>query len=136
MANVKRVQQLSVFLENRAGQMALLCTCFAEAGVNVAALSVADTIEHGLVRCVVDDPDAACNAIDGYGFNCLRTDVLEMELPDKSGALAAFADCLGSAGVNIQYFYGSRYPAGGMGLLYVRVLDLDAAEEALAACVF
>jgi hypothetical protein len=131
MLKVQRVQQLSVFLENRAGQMALLCSCLADAGVNVSALSVADTIEHGLVRCVADNPDAACDALDGYGFNCLRTDVLEVELPDKIGALATFAECLGSAGVNIQYCYGSRYPQGGMGLLYVRVLDLEAAEEAL-----
>ena len=131
MPKVRRVQQLSVFLENRAGQMALFCSCLAEAGAHVLALSVADTIEHGLVRCVVDKPDDLCAAISTYGFNCLRAEVLAVELPDRIGSLASFAECLGNADVNIQYLYGSHLPDEDNGLLIVRVLDLDAAEKAL-----
>jgi hypothetical protein len=131
MSNVRQVDQLSVFLENRAGQMALLCSCLVEAGVNVEAISVADTIEHGLVRLVVDHPDRICSVLESNGFNCLRATVLAVELPNRSGALASFADCLGNAGVNIQYVYGSLLPADEQGLVIVRVLDVAAAEKAL-----
>lgn len=131
MANVRRLEQLSVFLENRAGQMALLCSSLAEAGVNVLAISVADTIEHGLVRCVTDQTDAVCEAIISNGFNCLRTEVLVVELPSATGTLAEMSELLASEGVNLQYLYGSHLPADAGGLLVLRVLDLDHAEQIL-----
>ncbi len=133
MSSVRRVDQLSVFLENRAGQMALLSTCLAEAGVKIQALSVADTIEHGLVRLVVDNPDAICPLLDSNGFNCLHATCLAVELPNRIGSVAEFADQLADANVNIQYLYGSVLPDHPSALLIVRVLDLDAAEAALSA---
>ncbi|MBW3622567.1 MAG: amino acid-binding protein [Armatimonadetes bacterium] len=131
MSSVRRIEQISVFLENRSGQMALLCSSLADAGVNVLAVSVADTVEHGLVRIVVDNPDQVCSVITTNGFNCLRAEVLAVELPNRKGSLAEFSESLGAAGVNIQYLYGSLLPTNEKGLLIVRVLDLDVAEKAL-----
>ena len=133
MSNVRRVEQLSVFLENRAGQMALFCSSLAEAGVNVLAVTVADTVEHGLIRIVTDNADPVCAVITANGFNCLRAEVLAVEAPNRKGALAEITDALAQAGVNIQYLYGSLLPDDEKGLLIVRVLDLDAAEQALSS---
>jgi hypothetical protein len=96
------------------------------------ALSVADTIEHGLVRCVVDRTDDACRAIESSGFNCLQTEILRVELPERIGALSEFAEILAEAGVNLLYFYGCLHPSVNIGILFVRVLDLELAEEALS----
>jgi hypothetical protein len=131
MPKVWRVEQLSVFLENRAGQMALLCTSLAESGVNVLATTVADTVEHGLIRVVVDNTDHVCEVVKSNGFNCLRAEVLAVEVSNATGQLAAFSEALASAGVNIQYLYGSILPDQDRGLLIVRVLDIEAAENAL-----
>jgi hypothetical protein len=131
MPKVWRVDQLSVFLDNRAGQMALLCTSLAEAGVNVIASSVADTVEQGLIRLVVDNTDHVCEVVKSNGFNCLRAEVLAVEVANKTGQLAEFSETLANAGVNIQYLYGSLLPGHDRGLLIVRVLDIEAAETAL-----
>jgi hypothetical protein len=131
MPKVWRVDQLSVFLENRAGQMALLCSSLAEAGVNVLASSVADTVEHGLIRVVVDNTDHVCEVIRSNGFNCLRAEVLAVEVSKETGQLAVFGETLANAGVNIQYLYGSLHPDQDRGVLIVRVLDMEAAEKAL-----
>lgn len=131
MSRVRRVEQLSVFLENRAGQMALFCSSLAEAGVNVLAVAVADTVEHGLIRIVADHADPVCAVITTNGFSCLRAEVLAVEVPNRKGALGELSERLAEAGVNIQYLYGSLLPTDETGLLVVRVLDLDAAEKAL-----
>lgn len=131
MLSVRRVEQLSVFLENRSGQMALFCSSLAEAGVNVLAVTVADTVEHGLVRIVSDDADQVCEVITANGFNCLRAEVLAMEVPNRRGALAEISNRLAKAEVNIQYLYGSLRPEDEKGVLILRVLDIDAAEQAL-----
>ena len=133
MPKLRRVQQLSVFLENRPGQLSLLCDCIAEADVRILAMTVADTVEHGLVRIVVDEPDAADRVIKEGGFNCLRTEALAVELPDTVDALCRVSDSLSRAHVNIQYLYGSRIEPDAAQLMIVRVLDLDRAEEAIRA---
>jgi hypothetical protein len=111
--------------------MALLCSCLAEAGAKIIALTVADTVEHGLVRCVVDHPDDACRVVEENGFNCLRAEVLAIEIPNPSASLASFTEHLAQEGINLQYLYGSHLPSDEQGLLILRVLDLDEAEESL-----
>ncbi len=128
---LRREKQLSVFLENKPGQLADLCGILAEANINIRAVSVVDTVEHGLVRLLVDQPDKAREKAQEAGFNFLEAEVLTVKLPDRPGILAELARLLGNAGLNIQYLYGSTTEIGQPALVVLRVLDIDRAEEVL-----
>jgi hypothetical protein len=126
---VEVVEQLSVFLENKPGVLARVCRALAEAGINLRALSVSDTVDHAVVRFIPDDAGKARDILEKGGALVVETDVLCVEREDHPGALAVMAEDLAKASVNIEYAYGST--ASGAGVLVLRVDDIDAARRAL-----
>ena len=124
-------EQLSVFLENKPGVLADVCGALAEAGVNLRAISVSDTVDHAVVRLVTTDSGLARSVLERGGALVVETDVLVLTLANKPGALGEVAGKLSEAQVNIEYSYGS---AGGedSGILILRVDDVEKAQKALA----
>lgn len=125
-------EQLSIFLANRPGVLASVCKALAEAGVNILALSVSDTVDHAVVRLIPGDSQKARDVLEKGGALVVETEVLCVELEDRPGALAGLAQRLAEANVNIEYAYGSA-DSGGNGVLIMRVSDLGAAKKALGA---
>jgi len=99
------VKQLSVFIENKAGRVSEVTDVLGRAGVNIRGFSVSDTVDYGIVRLVVDDPNRGLEALHDAGFAVKANDVLCVELPDLPGGLAGVLKVVSGAGVNIEYVY-------------------------------
>lgn len=128
-----RVTQISVFMENRPGRLLRVLQVLASAKVNLQALSVADTSDFGVVRVIVDDPDAGVAALRADGLTTSRTEVLCAEIPDEPGGLArAIVGPLAEAGVNVEYVYAYSQWQAGRAVVVMKVNDIEKAEAALA----
>jgi hypothetical protein len=99
------VQQLSVFIENKAGRVSEVTDQLGRAGVNIRGFSVSDTADYGIVRLVVNEPDRGLEVLREAGFAVKANDVLCVELPDHPGGLAGILKVVSGAGVNIEYVY-------------------------------
>ncbi len=121
------VVQLSVFIENKAGRVSEVTDLLGVNGVNIRGFSVADTADYGILRLVVDDPDAALAALKEKDFRVREDDVVCIRLEDRPGGLAAALKVVSGAGVNIEYIYSlvSTY-------VVLNVTDPERAIELLA----
>jgi len=126
-----KVRQVSIFLENKSGRLYEVCKCLADAGVNIRALSVAETADYGVLRLIVNDPDAAMRAVSESGFTVSETEVIAVEVPDEPGGLAGVLAPLYDANVNIEYIYCFVEKSGSSAIVVFRVEQLDAAIRAL-----
>ena len=102
---MSKVRQLSVFIANESGRVSEVTGILGDGGVNIRGFSVSDTVDYGILRLVVDDPDRAHALLKEHGFTVKETDVICIELPDTPGALAGVLKAVADAGVNIEYVY-------------------------------
>jgi hypothetical protein len=127
------VTQISVFMENRPGRLAYLLQVFSAAQVNLRALSVADSADFGIARVIVNDVDAAIEAIHAAGMTAVTTEVLRVEIPDVPGGLAqAVIEPLADANINIQYSYAFSERPSAKAVVVLKVDDLEKAAQVLA----
>ena len=126
-------KQLAVFMENRPGTLAEVCSILAEAKVNILALSVSDTVDHAVVRLVTSDAEKAIHLLGNAGALVVETDVLVVDLPNKPGALAEMAGKLAKARVNIEYTYCTAGPRQTKGYLVLRTSHPKKAMQALSS---
>ena len=126
-------KQLAVFLDNRPGTLARVCEALAESKVNILALTTSDTVDHSVVRMVVDDPQTAVWLLEEHGAMVVEDDVVLVEGDNKSGSLADIARTLRDAKVNIEYLYCATPPTSRKVLLVLRVDDPAKALKALEA---
>lgn len=122
-----KVNQLSVFIENKSGRLADVTRSLADAGINIRALSIADTIDYGLLRLIVNDPAAARNALADAGFTVALTEVLAIEVPDSPGGLANIIEILAQAGINLEYMYAFVGTSGENAIVIFRIEKTDEA---------
>lgn len=128
---IETATQLAVFLGNRPGALSRVCTELAAAEINIHALATSDTIDHAVVRMVVSDPTKALMILGERGVLALENDVLMIESNNQPGTLAAIADRLAKAGINIEYAYLATSPTSQQGLLILRPSNVEKAERAL-----
>ena len=126
-----KVSQLSVFIENKSGRLADVTRALADADINIRALSIADTIDYGLLRLIVNDPVAARNALSVAGFTVTLPDVLAIVVPDKPGGLAGIIEILAGTGINIEYMYAFVGTSGENAIVVFRIERLDEAITTL-----
>ncbi len=107
-----RAEQISIFLENKAGRLAEVTNILRNANVNIRALSLADTTDFGILRLIVNDNEKAEKALRAEGFTVGKTNVLAIEVDDTPGGLNDVLDPLTSAGVNVEYMYAFANPHG------------------------
>ena len=124
--------QLAVFLDNRPGMLARTCEALSKANVNILALSILDTVDHAIVRMVVDKPKEAEAVLSKMHAMVQRRDVLVMDMPNRVGALADLAERLTGAGINLEYAYCTASSAQGAGTVVLRTNDLEATINALS----
>jgi hypothetical protein len=120
-----RIQQISVFLENKTGRIADVTRLIANAGINIRAISIADTADFGILRLIVDKPTEASEAISKGGFTTRMTDVLAIEIPDQPGSLAKIMEIFKETGVNIEYLYASLEKDCSTAVVIFKVEDIE-----------
>jgi hypothetical protein len=126
-----KVNQISVFLENKSGRLADVTRTLANNSVNIRALSIADTIDYGLLRLIVNDPEKATKYLTEEGFTVARTEVLAIEVPDRPGGLAGIIDALSEKGLNIEYMYAFVGRSGEHAIVIFRIEPVEEAIRAL-----
>lgn len=100
-----KVEQISIFLENKAGRLAEVTHCLAVAEINIRALSLADTSDFGILRLLVDDHEKAKETLKNNDFTVGSTEVVAVEVPDKPGGLDDILQLLSKNSVNVEYMY-------------------------------
>jgi len=126
-----RVEQISIFLENKAGRLAEVTGILSEAGINIRALSLADTSDFGVLRLIVNDNQAAKKALKDSGFTVGKTDVVAVEVEDRPGGLHRILDLLYNANINVEYMYAYVQQSGDNAVMIFRFDDIDHAVEIL-----
>ena len=126
-----KVEQLSIFLENKAGRLAQVTKTLAEAGINIRALSLADTSDFGILRLIVNDTEKAINIMKEAGFTVGRTAVVAVEVDDKPGGLNNILEALSGQNVNVEYMYAFVQEGGGSATMIFRFDRIDQAIEVL-----
>jgi hypothetical protein len=127
-----KVKQLSIFMENRAGRLAEIMQSLGDAGVNIRALSLADTSDFGILRLIVSQVDKAMEVLRAAGHTVSLTEVVAVEVPDRPGGLASVLGPLRQAGVNVEYMYAFVEKATDKAVVIFRFEDIEAALKVLA----
>ena len=122
------IQQLSVFLENREGRLDTVLKILAENGVNIVALSLADTSDYGMLRMIVSDPHKGKAALKDAGITAMLTDVVALRVPHATGSLSKAMHQIVEGDVNIEYMYAFANGADASAVLKTddpaRVVDI------------
>jgi len=100
------VDQISVFVQNRSGQLGDVTAVLRKNSINIRAMSLADTSDFGVLRLMVDDTEKAAAALRAAGFTVGITPVLAVEVEDRPGGLAALLELLAQQAINVEYLYG------------------------------
>ena len=120
------IKQISIFMENTTGRLADVTALLAKSGINLRAISIADTADFGILRMVADRPDAAVAQLKAAGFAARETDVIAVEVPDQPGALATIMALFRDEGVNIEYLYASLEHSADQAVIVLKVDDVAA----------
>ena len=128
---MKIVKQLALFLENKPGALADVCSALALHKINILALSVSDAVDHAVVRMVVSQPHRAIHLLGDHGVLVVERDVLMLEGRNRPGVLAVIARSLADHNVNIEYAYSATPPRAAKGALILRVDNLKKAAKVL-----
>jgi hypothetical protein len=129
-----KLKQLSLFLENKPGQVKVPCKILAQAGINIVTLSLADTQQFGILRLIVKDWEKARKLLEDAGCVVNVTEVIAIDVPDTPGGLFKLLDVFEQAQLAIEYMYAFTWgPNAPTATLVFRFEDPDAAIKALAA---
>jgi hypothetical protein len=126
-----KVEQISIFIENKSGRLAEVTRTIGEAGVNIRALSLADTSDFGILRLIVDQPSVAKSILRAHGFTVSMTDVVAVEVPDQPLGLFNLLNILDNCGVNVEYMYAFVERCSGSAVMIFRFDNSDEAIRCL-----
>lgn len=117
------IKQISVFLENTTGRLSEVTRTIAQAGINLRAISIADTADFGILRLIVDKTDEAVSALSAAGFTTRQTSVAAVEIDDVPGSLAKLMELFQRSQVNIEYLYASLEGKAGKAVVIFKLED-------------
>lgn len=126
-----KVQQISIFIENKSGRLAEVARILGTHNVNIRALSLADTSDFGILRLLVDRTDDALQILRDGGFTVNKTEVVAVEVPDKPGGLSTILKVLDEAKINVEYMYAFVERNAGNAVIIFRFDDIDNAITTL-----
>ena len=127
------LKQLTVFVENRQGALVDITDILAKNGVNIRALSIADTKDFGILRLIVNDNEVAQKTLSEAGYLLKMTDVVGVKIGDAPGKLSGALDVLDKNSINMEYLYAFMTRTESHAYVGLRVVDNGAAEAALEA---
>ena len=125
------IRQLTVFVQNKRGTMVSLTDILAKNGVNIRALSIAETEDFGILRLIVNDENAATKILEENGYLIKAIDVVGVKIGDNPGALTGALDVLDKAEINVEYLYAFMARTEKHAYVVLRVEDNGKAEKAL-----
>lgn len=125
------IKQMSVFVENTTGRLADLTRVLADAGIDIKASCIADTVDFGILRCIVDDPEAATKVLKENGFTASITEVIAVELADRPGGFADVLEVLSAEKIGVDYIYSTIRSKEGTAIIVLKVEDPQQAINVL-----
>ena len=128
-----KIHQLSLFIENRQGQLRMPCRLLAEAGINIQTLMLADTQQFGILRLIVKDWQRAKKVLEEGGCAVKVSEALALEVNDQPGGMDAIMAVIECAGLNVEYMYAFASGREGRAVLIFRFEEIDKAIAALQA---
>ena len=131
-----KVEQLSIFIENKSGRLAEVAGILGDAGINIRSLSLADTSDFGILRLIVNDVEQAKAVMKEKGFTVNKTEVVAVEVPDQPGGLAAILKVLDRERINVEYMYAFVERCGTNAVIIFRFDEPDQAIAALQGSSF
>jgi hypothetical protein len=128
---MSNVRQISVFVDNKPNQLTGVMKLIKDSGINIRALSLADTKDFGILRIIVNDTDKTCEVLRSAGYAVTVTEVVAITIPDSPGQLSRVLDILGGEGVNLEYLYAFLGKSDRAVSFVIRVDDNANAAAAL-----
>ena len=128
-----KVEQISIFIENKSGRLAEVSGVLGAAGINIRALSLADTSDFGILRLIVNDTENAFKVLREKNFTVSKTEVIGVEVPDTPGGLAQILQVLDKNDVNVEYMYAFVERSGDNAVIIFRFDNIDEAIKALSS---
>ena len=126
-----KVEQISIFIENKSGRLAEVTRVLGEAGVNIRTLSLADTSDFGILRLIVDQTDKAKEVLKANSFTVSKTEVVAVKVPDKPNGLSSILQVLDSGKINVEYMYAFVERSGEDAVIIFRFDDIEGAIKTL-----
>ena len=131
-----KVEQISIFIENKSGRLAEITRILGDAGINIRALSLADTSDFGILRLIVDNVETAKAVLKEKGFTVSKTEVVAVEVPDRPGGLSSLLQTLDANQINVEYMYAFVERCGGNAVIIFRFDETDKAIDSLKGSGF
>ena len=128
---MNNIRQISVFVDNKPNQLAGVMKLLKESGINIRALSLADTADFGILRIIVNDTDKTVDLLKNASYTVTVTEVNAISIPDSAGQLSRILDILGSENVNLEYLYAFTAAYDNAVSFVIRVDDNASASAAL-----
>lgn len=119
------VKQVSVFLENKRGSLTGLTKILSDSGIDLIALSIADTEQYGILRCIMTDTEKGVQALKDAGYVVRLTDVVAVCVPDKPGGLHSVLELLTDNGISVEYVYSFVRSTGSHALVIFHLSDIE-----------
>ncbi|MBS3808981.1 MAG: ACT domain-containing protein [Desulfobacterales bacterium] len=127
-----QAEQISIFVENKAGRLSEVTGILSENGVNIRALALADTTDFGVLRLIVDDNTKAEEVLKNSGFTVRKTKVVAVEVKDHPGGLHSILEILHQAQINVEYMYAFVRQSGSNAIMIFRFDQPDEAIRVLS----
>ena len=124
------IKQLTIFLENKAGELSVLTNVLSKNGISIKSILLADSTDFGLVRTIVDNPEKAKAVLEDEGFSVRFTDVFGVKIEDVVGSFDQAVNALSKAGINILYTYSFYEASTG---IFIFSVDKDRFDDAIVA---
>jgi hypothetical protein len=131
-----KVEQISIFLENKPGGLSEVTRILKENNINIRALSLADTTDFGILRLIVNDVEKAKEKLKAAGLSVGRTTVVALEVPDTPGGLNGILEALSKESINVEYMYAFIQSSGKNAVIIFRFDNTDRAIEILSGAGF
>ncbi len=127
------VKQISIFLENRPGQLRDITGSLEKKDINIRAITVAETADYGIIRLIVEEPDEAMAILKEQAFLAVLSEVVAVAVPDRPGGLAKILDLMVDSDINIEYMYSVFGKVEGEAVMIFKVNETEKFKELLAA---
>lgn len=124
-------KQLSIFIENKPGRLSQICSTLADANINIRAMSVHDTVDHAIVRLIVENSNKALILLEEEGVHIITQDVVVIEIENKPGIISDISKRLFRADINIEYAYCTASKNQDFGCLVIKTKDAEQTLEIL-----
>ena len=124
------IQQVSIFMENHEGRLNKLLKILAENDINIRSLNIAETMDYGIVRLILQETEKGIEVLKKNNIRCTSTSVLAAEVPDEPGGLSNLVDALTQAKINIVYAYSFLPKKTDNAIIIIRVDD-EAQQKAI-----